>query len=316
MEHTVTNEDQYVLAVDIGGTKLETAVITQDGRVFPGSRQRRATGQSRTREEITNDLKDAVRRSAHVAPNTISAAGIGSAGPIDLQEGTTSPHNLPALRNFPVRNLVEEAAEVPAVLRLDGTCIALAEHWLGATRDAPVSMSMVVSTGVGGGIIIDGEPTSGGTGNAGHIGQIHLNAEQVTDDAEASTLEALASGPSTVRWANARGWKGSTGEDLAAAVRDGHPIALDATKRSATFVGQAIASVSTLLDLDAVAVGGGFVNVRDDYLDIVRAAARTNAIFSYAQRVRITGSGLAGEGPLLGAAALCLRFANERQLAS
>jgi glucokinase len=298
-------EDHHVLAVDIGGTKLETAVVSSDGQIVPGSRQRRPTGADRAREDIARDLQEAARLSVGTIGGRVRAAGIGSAGPIDIIAGTTSPHNLPSLRDLPVRDLIEAAVEAPTTLRLDGTCIALAEHWLGATQGARTSMSLVVSTGVGGGIIIDGKAVAGGTGNAGHIGQLHLNVGAPTATPEDSTVEALSSGPSAVRWANTNGWKGHTGEDLAAAVTAGDPVAVEATRRSADHIGQAIASVATLLDLDAVAVGGGFANVRADYLDIVRESARRYAIFPYARRVRIAASGLAGTGPLLGAAALC-----------
>ncbi|MCM3502329.1 ROK family protein [Microbacterium sp. P26] len=297
----------FVLAVDIGGTKLETAVIDSAGSIVAGTRSRRATGRTRDRAEIVSALRDSVLLSLAASPGPVGAAGIGSAGPVDLAAGSISPHNLPRLRGLPVREIVADAAGVPAVLRLDGTCIAVAENWLGATRGSAVSLSMVVSTGVGGGIIADGRPLAGASGNAGHIGQIHVHVGEPTATVEDSTLEAVASGPATVRWARARGWSGTTGEDLARDVLRGDAVAEEATRRSARLVGQAVASVATLLDLEAVAIGGGFSRVRADYVDIVRRAAHDDALFPYARRVRIAASGLSDEGPLLGAAALALR---------
>lgn len=299
--------DTHVLAVDIGGTKLETAVVDRSGHVVAGTRSRRPTGRAHDRHDIVLALSDSIAESLGGAPSPVAAAGIGSAGPVDLQAGAISPHNLPLLRDLPVRQIVEDAAGVPAVLRLDGTCIAVAENWLGATRGSAVSMSLVVSTGVGGGIVVDGRPLAGASGNAGHIGQMHVNVGAPTTGAEESTLEAVASGPAAVRWANAHGWNGNTGEDLARDVALGDPVAEAATRRSARLVGQAIASVATLLDLDAVAIGGGFSRVRTDYVDIVRESARANVLFAYAARTRIAASGLRDEGPLLGAAAMALR---------
>jgi len=292
-----------VLAVDIGGTKLETALIAADGSVQPGSRQRRLTGPNADPNEIENCLSDAIALTLASARGPVAGAGIGSAGPVDLSVGTSSPHNMPGLRGFRVKEIVESAAQLRATLRLDGTCIALAEFWTGATQGYSTSMALVVSTGVGGGIIANGQLISGASGNAGHLGQIHVASDE-TSDAESSTLEAVASGPATVRWARSRGWHGDTGEELAQAVAAGDPIADAATRRSAFFVGQAIASATTLLDLEAVAIGGGFVNVRPDYLNLVRSSALTNSIFAYAQQVRIVASGHDGDGPLLGAAAL------------
>lgn len=300
-------QDTFVVAVDIGGTKLETAVVDGAGRILAGTRARRPTGRARARADVVASLRESVAASVAASPAPVTAAGIGSAGPVDLMTGTVSPHNLPLLQGLPVQEIVADVAGVPAVLRLDGTCIAVAEGWLGATRGSAVSMSMVVSTGVGGGIIADGRPLAGASGNAGHIGQMHIHLGEPTDSVEDSTLEAAASGPAAVRWARTKGWGGASGEDLAEGVRRGDPIAERATRRSARMVGQAIASVSTLLDLEAVAVGGGFSRVRTDYVDIVREAAHAHAIFPYARRVRIAASGLGDQGPLLGAAALALR---------
>lgn len=299
--------DTFVLAVDLGGTKLETAVVDGTGSIVVGTRSRRPTGRGRDRAETVASLRDSIFESLAQSPGPVHAAGIGSAGPVDLAAGSISPHNLPLLRGLPVREIVSDAAGVPAVLRLDGTCIAVAESWIGATRGSSVSMSMVVSTGVGGGIIADGRPLAGASGNAGHIGQIHVHVGAPTATVEESTLEAVASGPATVRWARARGWRGETGEDLARDVRGGDALAEEATRRSARLVGQAVASVATLLDLEAVAIGGGFSRVRADYVDLVRQAAHDDALFSYARRVRVAASGLGDEGPLLGAAALALR---------
>lgn len=297
----------FVLAVDIGGTKLETAVVDAAGHIVAGSRSRRPTGRGRDRAEVVTALRESVDQSLSAAPAGVAAAGIGSAGPVDLPTGTVSPHNLPLLRGLPVREIVEDAAGVLTVLRLDGTCIAVAEEWLGATRGSRVSMSMVVSTGVGGGVIADGAPLAGASGNAGHVGQIHVHTGAPRSAVEDSTLEAVASGPAAVRWARERGWDGASGEDLARGVLSGDPVAEQATRRSAYLVGQAVASVATLLDLEVVAIGGGFSRVREDYVDLVRRSVAENVLFPYAARVRVARSGLGDEGPLLGAAALALR---------
>lgn len=303
--------DTFVLAVDIGGTKLESAIVDGDGRIVTGTRIRRPTGRTRDRNEAVAALTESIAESIAAAPAPVAAAGIGSAGPVDLVAGTISPHNLPLLHDLPVREIVEGAVGLPTVMRLDGTCIALAESWIGATRGSNESMSMVVSTGVGGGIIAGGRPLAGTSGNAGHIGQMHVHLGEAAESVEGSTLESVASGPATVRWARGHGWDGTSGEELARDVSRGHPVAERATRRSAQMVGQAIASVTTLLDLEAVAVGGGFSRVRADYIDIVRDAAHVNALFPYARRVRVTASGLGDEGPLLGAAVLALRVGQD-----
>ncbi|AZC13039.1 ROK family protein [Microbacterium sp. ABRD28] len=321
------------LAVDLGGTKAEAALVMVDergrGAVMPGSRHRQATGRAISADALTRVIRSLVTAALASAPAPVAGAGVGAAGPIDLGRGTVSPLNLPEIREFPLRDLVESAAGAPATLRLDGTCIALAEHWLGATRGAATSLGMVVSTGVGGGLIVDGRLLSGTTGNAGHVGQLHVVDPWRAGDAgagaggeraagardagvepagsEGTTLEETASGPATVAWARRHGWRGETGEDLAAAVAAGDPVADTATRRSAEAVGQAIASVSALVDLEVVAIGGGFSRVRTDYLDLVDAAVIRWSALPRTRPVMVRPSGLSADGPLLGAAALRAR---------
>ncbi|NYF16693.1 glucokinase [Microbacterium sp. AK009] len=313
---------ELILAVDLGGTKAESALVAVDaqgfGAVLPGSRHRQPTGREIGAEGLAGVIRSLIAATLAHAPGSVVGAGVGSAGPIDFTRGTVSPLNMPAIRDLALGELVEDAADVPTTLRLDGTCIALAEHWLGATRGASTSLGMVVSTGVGGGVIADGRLVSGSTGNAGHIGQLHVvdpvgrvgsavESGAGTGTGTGTTLEETASGPATVSWARRRGWQGRTGEDLAAAVAAGDPIADIATRRSAEAVGQAIASVSALLDLDVVAIGGGFARVRPDYLDLVDAAVVRWTALPRTRPIAVRPSTLSNDGPLLGAAALRAR---------
>lgn len=300
---------RLALAVDVGGTKVAAALVDESGRIVPGSLHRAPTGPRTTRSDLADTIERVARDAlVHAHPSAVIGVGIGSAGPVDLERGTISPKNMPLLAGFDIRERMSALVPgLPAVLRLDGTCIALAEHWLGATRGARHSMSMVVSTGVGGGLIVEGTLVAGRTGNAGHIGQIQIATRTAGSSSESATLEALASGPQTVAWARAQGWGGSSGEDLAADGAAGHPLALAAIRRSATAVGEAIASVSTLLDLEVVAIGGGFANVSPDYVALVASAVLESSVFAYAREVRVVASSLSGEGPLLGAGALIHR---------
>jgi glucokinase len=298
------------LAIDLGGTKVDAALVAADGDVVAGSIHRAPTGRNATRDQIADAvLSVAAGALADLrSDDRLIGIGVGSAGPVDLAAGTVAPLNLPAAAGLPIVALLRERNPgVPVRLALDGACLALAEHWRGAAAGARNALAMVVSTGVGGGLIIDGEPVTGLSGNAGHIGQVRLRARESGSPPTDGTLETLASGPHTVAWARAQGWRGSTGEDLARAYAEGDLIAGAAVRRSANAVGEAIASVSTLLDLEVAVIAGGFVQVAPDYLDLVRASAQDAAAFDYVRRVRVAASGLQGHGPLVGAAALILR---------
>jgi len=303
---------QYALAVDVGGTKVEAALVAADGTLSPDSRARRPTGSQATSDELADAVREVVAHAlgALGEGDVVVGTGIGSAGPVDLVAGTVSPINLPAWRGYPLRELVEGLVSAsvpdaaPTVLRLDGTALALAEHWVGATQGVDNSIAITVSTGVGGGLLVDGRLLSGGTGNAGHVGQVQIADRPVGESALRATLEKIASGPNVVAWAQERGWHGERGEDLGRDYVAGDEVAVAAVRRSANAVGEAISSVATLLDLEVAAIGGGFSRVSDDYLDLVRATVEEAPVNEYARHCRVVRSGLSDESPLVGAAAL------------
>lgn len=302
---------QLALAIDLGGTKVEAALVDDHGTVLPATRFRAPTGASSTSEALT-DAVDSVARSAVAtlpAGATLVGAGIGSAGPVNVTAGLVSPLNIPAWRDYPLRAQLEALVpHVPVRLQMDGLCITLAEHWIGAARGVDNVMGMVVSTGVGGGLLLGGHLLPGPTGNAGHIGHIEVGG---FDDPCAcggtGCLEAIASGPRTVAWAQRQGWQGTTGEELAADYAAGHDIALAAIERTGRALGQAIASATALTDLEVVAIGGGFSKVTPDLFTIIRDTMTARAGWDFVAKVQVVPSGLSGDGPLAGAAALIHR---------
>lgn len=305
-----------VLAVDLGGTKIEAALVSEAGQVVAGSRFRAPTGRASSSEKLTASTDSVVAQAVATLPtgSTLVGVGIGSAGPITVATGLVSPLNLPSWRDYPLREHVEVLVAsltgtlVPTTLRMDGECITIAEHWVGAGRGIDNLMGMVVSTGIGGGLILGGQAVAGPTGNAGHIGHVEVGGfDEACLCGGTGCVEAVASGPNTVRWARSQGWVGETGEDLAAGYAAGDEIAIAAVRRSGRAIGQAIASATALVDLDVVAIGGGFSHVSPDLLDFVREAIAHRAPFPFVAKVAVVASGLSGDGPLIGAAALVHR---------
>lgn len=298
---------RFALAVDVGGTKMEAALVGEDGALVDGSRGRQATGRDATFASLTDAVTAVVAHALGALPDgaEVVGAGIGSAGPIDRGAGVIFPVNMPQARGFGLADAVRSAAsavlgrEVRTVFGHDGGALALAESWLGATQDAEASLSIVVSTGVGGGFVVNGAYIPGASGNAGHLGQVRREG--------GLTLEEIASGPASAAWAQQQGWTGATGEDLARDSAAGDAIARAAIERSARAVGEALADAATLVDLDTVAIGGGFSRVSDDYIDLVQQALTASAAHEYSRRTRVVRSGLGDEGPLIGAAAFVLR---------
>jgi glucokinase len=298
------------IALDFGGTKVETALVDAAGTVLPGSRFRAPTGSSTS----SNELWDAVRSVLDPAiaacdGRPVLGIGIGAAGPIDVRSGRISPLNVPAWRNFPLRDRVKAAVpDLPVTLRMDGLAITLAEHWVGAAQGYDNVMGIIVSTGIGGGLILDGQTVAGPTGNAGHIGHVEVGGFDVKCACGGTgCVEAIASGPRSVEWARSEGWIGSTGEELAASYAAGDPLARAAVKRAGTAIGRAIASSTALADLEVVAIGGGFSRVSPDLFGFLREAIDERAEFGFVTKVLVVPSGLSDEGPLIGAAALIHR---------
>ena len=303
----------HALGIDLGGTKIEAALVDAHGAVLPGSRFRAPTGRAATSEQLADSADLVVGQALAALPQgrPLIGAGIGSAGPVSVAEGLVSPLNLPAWRDYPLRERIAAAVPgLPVTLRIDGEAIALAEHWVGAGRGVENLMGMVVSTGIGGGLILGGRAVAGPTGNAGHIGHVEVGGFDVPCLCGGiGCVEAVASGPNTVAWARAQGWGGSTGEELAVDYAGGDPVAVAAVRRSGRAIGQAIASATALLDLDVVAIGGGFSHVTPHLFDLVREPIAARAAFPFIAKVRVVPSGLGGDGPLIGAGALIHRAA-------
>ncbi|GAB3269343.1 ROK family protein [Microbacterium lacusdiani] len=299
--------DRIALALDLGGTKLEAALVDASGTVLAASRSRRPTGRAATPADLDAAIAETTAHAlAHLpAEAEFAGVGIGSAGPIDRETGRIRPVNMPNLHGYDLISVASREAsavlgrdDFPTRRGHDGGCLALAESWIGAAAGSRASLSIVVSTGVGGGIVIDGRLIGGASGNAGHLGQTVIGD---------LTLEEIASGPASAAWARRRGWSGETGEDLARDAAAGDATARAAIVRSAETVGLGLANAATLLDLDVIAISGGFSRVSDDYVDLVAAALRDTAVLSYAQETAVVRSALGDGGPLAGAAALVLR---------
>ncbi|KLO39566.1 ROK family protein [Mycobacterium nebraskense] len=295
------------LCLDIGGTKIAAGLADPDGTLV--HTVTRPTPSGGAAEEVWAAVEATIADALHAAAGAVAAVGIGSAGPIDLPGGTVSPINIKGWQGFPLRD--RAAAAVPGVpVRLggDGVCMALGEHWRGAGRGADFLLGMVVSTGVGGGLVLGGIPYTGRTGNAGHVGHV------VVEDGGPpcvcggrGCVEAIASGPSMVRWARANGWSAppvAGARELAAAAAAGDPVADRAFRRGATALAAMIASVGAVCDLDLVVIGGGVANSGRLLFDPLREKLAEYAGLDFLAGLRVVPAELGGQAGLVGAARL------------
>jgi glucokinase len=277
-----------VLAVDVGGTKL--AACLPDGEI-----QRAPTGEDPWESLIA--LLDPLAPAA-------SAIGVGCGGPMEWPAGVVGPLNIEAWRTgFPLRERLAERYGVPVRVHNDAVCMAIGEHAAGGWGVDDL-VGMVVSTGVGGGIISGGRLLDGSRGNAGHIGHVVVEPDgPLCTCGNKGCLEAIARGPAVVAWAAARGCEAADGQALAAMAGAGHPIAKEAFERAGHAVGMAISSVAALLDVRVVVVGGGLALVPHLWPPLQKVVAE-RARISYLRELRVVPSSLGLRSGLLGAAAL------------
>src|SRR5580700_9701649 len=172
-------DSRPALAVDIGGTKLAAGLVEPGGRVLTWSQVPTPAGVDGEQLWRTLDaLMTSVLKGAGVSPPGLAGCGCGCGGPMEWPSGLVSPLNIPAWRRFPLRDRLRERFAGSVVrVQNDAICLVAAEHWRGAGRGQDNVLGMVVSTGVGGGLILGGRVIEGASGNAGHIGHVVVDPE-------------------------------------------------------------------------------------------------------------------------------------------
>ncbi|MET9615183.1 ROK family protein [Kitasatospora indigofera] len=300
-------------AVDVGGTKIAGGLAGRDGGLLHQVQlPTPARGSAREVMAVVDQVLDLLAQ--HPLWASVRAVGIGSAGPVDIQAGTVSPVNIPAWRGFPLRSEVAAHPAVdglPVALGGDAVAMTAAEHWRGAARDRRNALCLVVSTGVGAGLIIDGSLHTGPSGNAGHLGHISVDLDgRPCPCGSRGCLEGLASGTAITRTALEGGWQppdhDTSAGAVAAAARAGHPAARHAYDRAAQALAAGIAATATLVEIDTAVIGGGVAKAGDVLFDPLRRHLATYAALPFAARLTVTPALLGTDAGLIGAAALAL----------
>jgi glucokinase len=296
---------ELTLALDIGGTKIAAGLVDSDGTL---AHHAKLPTPEEDAEAVWAVVDTLITEALATAGGRVRGVGIASAGPIDLPSGTVSPINITAWQRFPIVDRVSAVAGAPVRLGGDGLCMALGERWRGAGRGAQFLLGMVVSTGVGGGLVLDGAPYDGRTGNAGHVGHVVVDPDGGPCSCGGrGCVETIAAGPRMAQWAREHGWDApaeADAKELADAANEGNIVALRAFRRGATAVAAMIASVGAVCDLDLVVIGGGVAKSGSLLFDPLREALATYARLDFLRGVRVLPAELGGDAGLVGAAAL------------
>jgi glucokinase len=300
------------LAIDIGGTKLAAGLVEPAGRVLTWAQVPTPVGLDAHHLWLTLDaLITKVLDNAGLSAADLAGCGCGCGGPMEWPSGVVSPLNIPSWRRFPLRSrLTERLGGITVRVHNDAICMVAGEHWRGAGRGRDNVLGMVVSTGVGGGLVLDGRLIEGASGNAGHVGHIVVDPDTgpVCECGGRGCLEAIARGPSLVRWAQSEGWrpdqKDATAKELADDGAQGHPIGVAAMRRAGRALGIAIASATSLCDLEVVAIGGGLSQAGPLLFDPLEESLRAHARLDFTRNVSVVPAALGQSAGLVGAAAL------------
>ncbi len=290
-----------IAALDIGGTKIDAGVVSPDGTILHRKRVATKVGapglasgsddssaDDLLTQQVIQLLEDVISQSG-VSP---SAVGVGCAGPMSgfgpFGATTVSPLNIESWRDHPLGTGISSALDLPTYVDNDAKALAMAEGRWGAARDTSNFLAMVVSTGVGGGLVLNGSPLDGRQGNAGHIGHLIVEPDGARCVCGArGCLEAEASGMAIER---------RTGGEPRVAP-------LEERLRCGRMVGRAVASVANLLDLRlAVVAGSVALGFAEPFFAAAQEELDRLALLDFSRGARIRPAGCGADGPLLGAA--------------
>jgi glucokinase len=277
---------EVALAIDVGGTKLAAGLVTAEGELVASASAPTPGGEDPEAPfGVIAALVDSVSGNGEMV-----VCGVGCGGPMAPGGEDVAPLNIPAWRGFPLRRRLGETTGLPTFVDNDAKALALGEGWRGAAVGEQNFMAMVVSTGVGGGIVLDGRLLDGAGGNAGHVGHVIVEPDGRTCGCGArGCLEAQASGPAIA----------------AATGRPASEASPDVVARTGTLVGRAVASVANLLDLPLTVVAGSVaLGFGSPFFAAAQAELDACSRLDFSAGARIIPAGLGPDGPLVGAGAV------------
>lgn len=309
-----------ILGVDLGGTKILTAVTDSQGKIL--SRDHSVTPARDGPEAVLESILESAHRAlegAEVAMSALACAGVGAPGLIDPRQGMvfTSPH-LPGWRDVPLRDMVEERLGRKAFLVNDANAAALGELHFGAARGARNFIYVTLSTGIGGGIVIDGELYSGTIGAAGEVGHMTIDDRgPLCNCGNRGCWETLASGTALAREARQRIEEGVatsileyargdaakvTAQAVHSAARQGDGLAQELIARTGYYVGVGLANLINIFNPELIVIGGGLSNIGDILLEPAFKVAGERAYRETFRAVRFASAALGRDSGVLGAA--------------
>jgi len=310
-----------ILTVDLGGTLIRTARMNSEGDIFAHVREPIHAAQGR--DVTLPHVIDAIRRVAPTDGSPITAIGVSAPGPINPWEGRViNLTNIPGWQNLPLADMLSKAFGCPVWLGNDGNVAALAEQRFGAAKGVKDVIYMTISTGIGGGIIIDDRLLLGARGLAAEVGHMTIQTDGPRCPCGSiGCLEVMANGPAIARYAREAIQQGRqtritdlvrgdpsqvTARIVNEAARQGDPVAIELYQRAGFYVGTGIVNLMHTFNPAMFVIGGGVTHGGDLLFDPIRSTVKERAMHDYWVDVPIVPAALGDDVGLLGALALVL----------
>jgi len=314
------DDRRYVVAVDLGGTKILAAVYDEEYRNL-GEKKKKTKGH-KGKEEVFKRICKAIDKAmdnAGIERDELAGIGMGSPGPLDPFEGVILDTPNLGFRNFPLRARLEDEYEVPVRVDNDVNMGTYGEYHFGAGQGTQHMVGIFPGTGIGGGLILNGQLFRGATGGAGEIGHtiVQIGGPRC-GCGQHGCIESLASRLAVASQAVAMAKRGSAptileeaGTDVAecrssalkAAWKAGDDAVVEIISRSAEHLGVAMANMVNVLSPEMIVLGGGLVEaLEDDYVDIAAESMRAHAMPWLVRDVQVKAAELGDYAALMGAA--------------
>ncbi|MBP3917266.1 MULTISPECIES: ROK family protein [unclassified Clostridium] len=309
-------EKKYVVGVDLGGTKIYTALVDLEGNII-----KEKTVETLAQEGEKAVLGRLIETISYVIDGTdkslIKSIGIGSPGPLDVKNGIIiESANLP-FKNFEIVKNIRETYDLPTYLDNDANVATLGEFMFGAGKGTENMVFITASTGIGGGAVLNGKLFRGATGNALEIGHMTVSTEGPRCGCgNLGCAEALGSGTAIGKRAkeavlsnvttSLKNYDNVTSKEVFKEAANGDRVAKNILKTSLTYLGIAVANTITNFDPEKVVIGGGVVNGGDIVIDTIRNVVEERCMAAFVENCAIEKAVLGGKAGVLGAAALAI----------
>jgi len=296
---------KYSIGVDIGGTNIRLAVVSEDGKIIAVNKQR--TKKMNTASDLVDQIVE-LYESVEASKYNVVGMGVGVPGPVQQKTGFVYVLSNIGLSNFNLREMLEERLKIKVVVGNDAKVAALAEGRLGAGKDTHVMQYITISTGIGGGLVIDGNLYYSTHGFSQEVGNMNLirNGRQPNPSMNPGCLEGNCSGTALVSIANERGLDVVHAGEFFYEASKGNEIAVQLKKEWLENLAICLGSIANILEPDVFVLGGGVMQSSEYFLDELRDELDKH-LFNYMRgKIRIEKAHFDQDAGIIGASLLVL----------